>query len=127
MDLNQFLLQVTESLAKNTTIAEGIRETLGTFQTRLYALPTKQEFDSDIKELKDECEKLVERLDNIDRWQKVRLPIVVGIITLLIYAIGFFFTISKVQTMIDDHASGTKIEQVLPKEKAGPQKILPSN
>ena len=116
MDLNQFLLQVTESLAKNTTIAEGIRETLNTFQTRLYALPTHQ----DLKELKDECVKLNTRMDAIDRWQKVRLPIVVGIITLVIYGIGFFFTLDRVADMINAKHT-TPSEQIETKIKAGPK------
>ena len=116
MDLNDFLLQVTQSLAKNTTIAEGIRETLNTFQTRLYALPTHQ----DLKDLKDECAKMVIRLDAIDRWQKVRLPIVVGIITLVIYGIGFFFTLDRVADMINDKHI-TPSEQIETKENAGPK------
>jgi Ca2+/H+ antiporter len=115
MDLNDFLLQVTQSLAKNTTIAEGIRETLNTFQTRLYALPTHQ----DLKDLKDECVKMNTRLDAIDRWQKVRLPIVVGLITLIIYGIGFFFTLNRVADMINEKHTTT--EQVQPNEKAGPK------
>jgi hypothetical protein len=114
MDLNQFLLDVTKSLSKNTAIAEGIRETLNTFQTRLYSLPTHQ----DLKDLKDECDKMVIRLDAIDRWQKVRLPIMVGLITLMIYGIGFFFTLYKVEGMINKQH--TPIEQVQPNKKAGP-------
>ncbi len=117
MDLNGFLLKATEALSKNTTIIEGIRDTLNTFQTRLYSIPTLQDLKSEVKTLDDNIKVVITRLDAIDKWQKVRLPIVVGIITLLLYSIGFFFTLNRVSNMIQDKHP-QQIEQ--PIKKAGP-------
>lgn len=51
-------------------------------------------------DIKTEVVKIGQRIDGIDKWQKVRMPIIIGTITLVLYSIGFFFMLDKVSGMI---------------------------
>jgi hypothetical protein len=112
MENGQFLEKLLAVVSGNTTVISELRKVVEKLQDKLYDLPDKAEFkaydktcsaiDLTVGDIKDAVVKIDGRLDEIDKWQKVRLPIVVGLLTLIIYAIGFFFTIDKVADMINE-------------------------
>lgn len=113
MENGQFLKELLAVVGVNTTIISELRKVIEKLQDKLYELPDKSEFrsyektcsntDIVVGDVKIVVDKIDKRLNEIDRWQKVRLPIVVGMLTLIIYTIGFFFTINKVSDMITAH------------------------
>jgi len=113
MQNGQFLKELLAVVSGNTSIISELRKVIEKLQDKLYDLPDRAEFKcyeniakdtkTSVGDIKTLVEKIDGRLDAIDKWQKVRLPLLVGIITLIIYAIGFFFTINKVSDMIGEH------------------------
>lgn len=69
--------------------------------------------DLTTNEIKTETIKINDRLDVMDKWQKVRLPIMIGMITLIIYAIGFFFSLNRVADMIQVHKNKTSPQAII--------------
>jgi hypothetical protein len=57
--------------------------------------------DLKVGSIDDNIEKIVARLDNIDAWQKVKLPLLVGFITLLITGLGFFLNMREIASYHD--------------------------
>ena len=121
MENGQFIKELLSSLSVNTTIISELRKIIEKLQDKLYDIPDKAEFksyektclstDLSVDDIKTSVDKIVNRLDEIDKWQKVRLPVMVGMITLIIYAVGFFFTINKVSDMINNRHVPAQIEE----------------
>lgn len=119
MENGQFLKELLTVVSGNTSIISELRKVVGKLQDKLYELPDKSEFkayektcnaiDITVDDIKEDVGKIVTRLDEIDRWQKVRLPLIVGMITLVIYGIGFFFTLDKIDSKIDEHTKQTEM------------------
>jgi Ca2+/H+ antiporter len=82
MDTDQFLMELLKAVHTNTTAISELRRSLNI-----------EAVSSDIK-------KVIGRLDAIDKWQKIKLPFIIGIITLVLYGVGFFFTLNRVADMI---------------------------
>jgi hypothetical protein len=122
MENGQFLEKLLAVVSGNTTVISELRKVVEKLQDKLYDLPDKAEFkaydktcsaiDLTVGDIKDAVVKIDGRLDEIDKWQKVRLPIVVGLLTLIIYAIGFFFTIDKVADMINERHEQPAQEEI---------------
>ena len=68
----------------------------------------------------DECSNLTETtvlevketLDNIDKYHRYKFPLMIGLITLIIYGIGFFFTLSKIDERIEEIHNISKAVQI---------------
>ena len=113
MQNGQFLKELLAVVSGNTHVISELRKVVEKLQDKLYDLPDKAEFKcyeniakktkTAVDDIKITVNKIDARLDTIDKWQKVRMPLIVGLITLIIYAIGFFFTINKVSDMIELH------------------------
>jgi hypothetical protein len=123
MENGQFLKELLAVVSGNTTIISELRKIIEKLQDKLYDIPDKAEFKAyektgsstelTVNDIKIMVGKIESRLDDIDKWQKVRLPILVGLITLVIYAIGFFFTLDKVADMINERHVPAPIEEVI--------------
>ncbi|RKX18539.1 MAG: hypothetical protein DRP51_08975 [Candidatus Zixiibacteriota bacterium] len=115
MDTDQFLIELLKSVSGNTTVISELRQVISN-------LPVRAEFknyenvcketDITVSEIKKIVDDISIRLDTIDKWQKLKLPFIIGMITLILYAMGFFFTINKVADMIrEKHPETTTITQ----------------
>ena len=97
-------MELLKSVSNNTTATSELRRVID-------QLPVRSEFkdsaklcgriDVEIGKVSEEVSKIVERLDKIDVWQKIKLPFIIGLITLVLYSVGFFFTLNRVATMIE--------------------------
>lgn len=63
--------------------------------------------DLKIGTIEQDIGKIKCRLDKIDAWQKVKLPLIVGTITLLITGLGFFVTMNQIADKISAHKHPT--------------------
>lgn len=103
MDTDQFLIELLKSVSGNTQVISELRQVISN-------LPVRAEFknyenvcketDITVGEIKKTVDEISTRLDTIDKWQKIKMPFIIGLITLVLYSIGFFFTINKVSDMI---------------------------
>ena len=127
MENGQFLRELLNVVGSNTNVISELRKVVSKLQDKLYDLPDKSEFkayektcsntDLVVGDVKALVVKIDRRLDIIDKWQKVRLPLLVGLITLIIYTIGFFFTLNKVSDMIERHDKNSPTPaHVMPKK-----------
>jgi CHASE3 domain sensor protein len=96
MDTDQFLMELLKAVHSNTTAITELRRALDA-QNRESEAACKNV----ISELTDKIEKIAKRLDAMDTWQKIRLPFIIGTISLVMYGIGFFFTLNRVADMVD--------------------------
>ena len=104
METDQFLMELLRGLSSNTQAITELRRVID-------QLPVRSEFkdsevlcsrvDLNVDDIKEVIGKVSARLDKIDSWQKIKLPFIIGTITLVLYAIGFFFTLHEVTSMID--------------------------
>jgi len=114
MDTDQFLIELLKSVSGNTTVISELRQVISN-------LPVRSEFknyenvcketDITVNDIKNTVDDISTRLDAIDKWQKIKLPFIIGTITLILYGIGFFFTINKMTDMIlEKHPVPVEIE-----------------
>ena len=94
MDTDQFLMELLKSVGNNTTAISELRRVID-------QLPIRSEFKDSIESIDIGIKTVGERLDEIDVWQKIKLPFIIGLITLVMYSIGFFFTLDRVASMIE--------------------------
>lgn len=104
METDTFLMELLKGVSGNTQAITELRRVID-------QLPVRSEFkDSEVlcsrvdvntEDIKAAVEKISSRLDGIDSWQKIKLPFIIGTITLVLYSLGFFFTLNRVAGMID--------------------------
>jgi hypothetical protein len=97
-------MELLKGVAGNTQAITELRRVID-------QLPVRTEFknsetlcnrvDINVEMIKEDLSKVVARLEKIDTWQKIKLPFIIGTITLVLYAVGFFFTLNKVAGMIE--------------------------
>jgi hypothetical protein len=95
MDTDQFLLELLKGVSGNTNVIVELRR-----------IVENQNKDNEaacktLEIIKDDISKISSRLDGIDSWQKIKLPFIIGTITLVLYSLGFFFTLNRVAGMIE--------------------------
>jgi Ca2+/H+ antiporter len=95
MDTDQFLMELLKGVSGNTNVITELRRAVDT-------LPVKSELNKTEEDLKKCFSKIEARLDDISVWQKIKLPFIIGVITLVLYGIGFFFTLNRVASMIEE-------------------------
>ena len=114
MDTDQFLMELLKVVSGNTGVISELRRAVENLPDRAEFQVCKdlaKDTGKVVEDTKALVEKIDGRLDGIDKWQRVRMPLIVGTITLLIYAVGFFFTINKVSDMIEGKHTPAPITQ----------------
>jgi hypothetical protein len=117
METDTFLMELLKGVGGNTTAITELRRVID-------QLPVRSEFkdsetlfkqvDINVEGIKEDLGKVVTRLERIDAWQKVKLPFIIGTITLILYGIGFFFTLNKVARMIEVRHVSSLSEPIIP-------------
>jgi hypothetical protein len=95
MDTDQFLMELLKGVSGNTNVITELRRVIDT-------LPVKSELKTTEEDLKKCFNRIETQLSEISVWQKIKLPFIIGTITLVLYGIGFFFTLNRVANMIEE-------------------------
>jgi hypothetical protein len=104
METDTFLMELLKGVGGNTTAITELRRVIDQLPVRSEfkdAVTLSNRVDLNVEGLKEDLSKVVIRLERIDAWQKIKLPFIIGTITLILYSLGFFFTLNRVAGMIE--------------------------
>jgi hypothetical protein len=99
MDTDHFLMELLKAVHANTTAITELRRALDA-QNKDSDAACKKVIKT-VEDVKADVKKVSDRLDSMDTWQKVKLPFIIGTISLVLFAIGFFFTLNRVADMME--------------------------
>jgi hypothetical protein len=99
MDTDQFLMELLKAVHSTTQAITELRRVLDSqSKDNEVACNNAQKTLDDVEA---GMKAAIARLDGIATWQKIKLPFIIGTITLVLYGIGFFFTLNRVAGMIE--------------------------